>query len=50
MKSAAWADRRLTTTHDGMASWGADYSSKRLRSDRSRKSRGYKSRTQGGEV
>ncbi|MGB8020825.1 MAG: VWA domain-containing protein [Candidatus Nanopelagicales bacterium] len=40
----------LKATESGLASWDAAYSSKRLRADRNRKSRGYKSRSQGGEV
>jgi Ca-activated chloride channel family protein len=40
----------LRATRDGLADWDRDYSSKRMRSDRMRKSRGYKSREQGGEV
>ncbi len=43
---ASW----LASTEAGLASWGQGYASKRLRSDRMRKSRGYKSRRQGGEV
>ena len=34
----------LTTTRDGLADWDRDYTSKRLRSEANRKSRGYKSR------
>ncbi len=40
----------LTSTSRGMGAWDAAYSSKRLRSDRTRKSRGYKTREQGGEI
>jgi Ca-activated chloride channel family protein len=40
----------LTTTRDGLAGWDPEYTSKRLRSDASRKTRGYKNRTQGGEI
>jgi Ca-activated chloride channel family protein len=40
----------LNQTADGMAGQDDQYTGKRLRSDRVRKSRGYKSRTQGGEV
>jgi Ca-activated chloride channel family protein len=40
----------LTETRDGLADWDPQYSSKRLRSERTRKSRGYKDRNQGGEV
>jgi len=43
---AAW----LTTTSDGLDDWDQAYSRKRMRSDRTRKSRGYKNRTQGGEI
>jgi Ca-activated chloride channel family protein len=40
----------LTETRDGLAGWDREYSSKRLRSEHMRKSRGYKDRTQGGEI
>ena len=40
----------LTTTRDGLADWDTGYTSKRMRSDRMRKSRGFKTREQGGEV
>jgi Ca-activated chloride channel family protein len=40
----------LAETRDGLEGWDRQYSSKRLRSERMRKSRGHKNRTQGGEV
>jgi Ca-activated chloride channel family protein len=40
----------LTSTRDGLAHWDEGYTTKRMRSDRMRKSRGYKSRQQGGEI
>lgn len=40
----------LTTTRDSLATWDREYTSKRLRSDVNRKSRGYKNRHQGGEI
>ncbi len=40
----------LTSTSEGLTHWDDGYTSKRLRSDRTRKSRGFKSRNQGGEV
>lgn len=45
-KEADW----LTATADGLADWSTSYSSKRLRSDHLRKSRGHRTRHQGGEV
>jgi Ca-activated chloride channel family protein len=42
--------RWLESTRRGIDSWDGAYTSKRIRSDSMRKSRGYKSRTQGGEV
>ena len=39
----------LHQTRDGLADWDADYTSKRLRAEANRKSRGYKNREQGGE-
>jgi Ca-activated chloride channel family protein len=41
----AWLHR----TRDGLADWDTDYSSKRLRAEANRKSRGFKNRQQGGE-
>ncbi len=40
----------LEDTSQGLAAWDEAYTNKRLRSDRTRKSRGYKTRSQGGEV
>jgi Ca-activated chloride channel family protein len=39
----------LHQTRDGLTDWDTDYSSKRLRAEANRKSRGYKNREQGGE-
>ena len=39
----------LHETRDGLAEWDSGYTSKRLRAEANRKSRGYKSREQGGE-
>ncbi len=39
----------LRTTREGLDHWDSAYTSKRLRSDRSRKHRGYRTREQGGE-
>jgi Ca-activated chloride channel homolog len=40
----------LSVTETGLEGWDAGYARKRLHSDRTRKSRGYKTRQQGGEV
>lgn len=40
----------LQATSEGLSEWDDAYTAKRLRGDHSRKSRGYKSRSQGGEV
>ena len=42
--------RWLQATSEGLAEWDDAYTRKRLRSDRTRKARGHRSRYQGGEV